>query len=171
MSKLNKPIGKVRYPDKTSINLLMRDNSVRDPKFQIILFVIFAVVLALFVKFLVVDKLAEAYDAEKAYTQMQTQIDQLRASNEKYDQVREEYSHYGNGYLNDEEKIEQNRMAMMRVIQRNVISKSEIQSVEISGNVATLTIDNIRLKTVSDIVASLEDDRYRFLCNSFYSRH
>lgn len=71
---------------------------------------------------------------------MQTQIDQLRASNEKYDQVREEYSHYGNGYLNDEEKIEQNRMAMMRVIQRNVISKSEIQSVEISGNVATLTI-------------------------------
>ena len=93
MSKLNKPIGKVRYPDKTSINLLMRDNSVRDPKFQIILFVIFAVVLALFVKFLVVDKLAEAYDAEKAYTQMQTQIDQLRASNEKYDQVREEYSH------------------------------------------------------------------------------
>lgn len=158
MSKLNKPIGKVRYPDKTSINLLMRDNSVRDPKFQIILFVIFAVVLALFVKFLVVDKLAEAYDAEKAYTQMQTQIDQLRASNEKYDQVREEYSHYGNGYLNDEEKIEQNRMAMMRAIQRNVISKSEIQSVEISGNVATLTIDNIRLKTVSDIVASLEDD-------------
>lgn len=158
MSKLNKSIGKVRYPDKTSINLLMRDNSVRDPKFQIILFVIFAVVLALFVKFLVVDKLAEAYDAEKAYTQMQTQIDQLRASNEKYDQVREEYSHYGNGYLNDEEKIEQNRMAMMRVIQRNVISKSEIQSVEISGNVATLTIDNIRLKTVSDIVASLEDD-------------
>ncbi len=112
----------------------------------------------MFVKFLVVDKLAEAYDAEKAYTQMQTQIDQLRASNEKYDQVREEYSHYGNGYLNDEEKIEQNRMAMMRVIQRNVISKSEIQSVEISGNVATLTIDNIRLKTVSDIVASLEDD-------------
>ncbi len=100
----------------------------------------------MFVKFLVVDKLAEAYDAEKAYTQMQTQIDQLRASNEKYDQVREEYSHYGNGYLNDEEKIEQNRMAMMRVIQRNVISKSEIQSVEISGNVATLTIDNIRLK-------------------------
>ena len=158
MSKLNKPIGKVRYPDKTSINLLMRDNSVRDPKFQIILFVIFAVVLALFVKFLVVDKLAEAYDAEKAYTQMQTQIDQLRASNEKYDQVREEYSHYGNGYLNDEEKIEQNRMAMMRVIQRNVISKSEIQSVEISGNVATLTIDNIRLKLFSDIVASLEDD-------------
>ena len=112
----------------------------------------------MFVKFLVVDKLAEAYDAEKAYTQMQTQIDQLRASNEKYDQVREEYSHYGNGYLNDEEKIEQNRMAMMRVIQRKVISKSEIQSVEISGNVATLTIDNIRLKTVSDIVASLEDD-------------
>lgn len=49
-------------------------------------------------------------------------------------------------------------MAMMRAIQRNVISKSEIQSVEISGNVATLTIDNIRLKTVSDIVASLEDD-------------
>ena len=72
--------------------------------------------------------------------------------------MREEYSHYGNGYLNDEEKIEQNRMAMMRAIQRNVISKSEIQSVEISGNVATLTIDNIRLKTVSDIVASLEDD-------------
>ncbi len=158
MSRLNQPIGKVRYPDKTSINLLMQDKSVRDPKFQIILFVLFALILALFVKFMVIDKLAEAYEAEKAYTQMQTQIDQLRASNEKYDQVREEYSHYGNGYLNDEEKAEQDRMAMMRVIKSNVITKSEIQSVEISGNVATLTIDNIRLRTVSDIVASLEKD-------------
>lgn len=158
MSRLNQPIGKVRYPDKTSINLLMQDKSVRDPKFQIILFVLFALILALFVKFMVIDKLAEAYEAEKAYTQMQTQIDQLSASNEKYDQVREEYSHYGNGYLNDEEKAEQDRMAMMRVIKSNVITKSEIQSVEISGNVATLTIDNIRLRTVSDIVASLEKD-------------
>lgn len=158
MSRLNQPIGKVRYPDKTSINLLMQDKSVRDPKFQIILFVLFALILALFVKFMVIDKLAEAYEAEKAYTQMQTQIDQLRASNEKYDQVREEYSHYGNGYLNDEEKAEQDRMAMMRVIKSNVITKSEIQSVEISGNVATLTIDNIRLRTVSEIVASLEKD-------------
>ncbi|WP_419023434.1 hypothetical protein [Emergencia sp.] len=158
MSRLNQPIGKVRYPDKTSINLLMQDKSVRDPKFQIILFVLFALILAIFVKFMVIDKLAEAYEAEKAYTQMQTQIDQLSASNEKYDQVREEYSHYGNGYLNDEEKAEQDRMAMMRVIKSNVITKSEIQSVEISGNVATLTIDNIRLRTVSDIVASLEKD-------------
>ena len=158
MSRLNQPIGKVRYPDKTSINLLMQDKSVRDPKFQIILFVLFALILAIFVKFMVIDKLAEAYEAEKAYTQMQTQIDQLSASNEKYDQVREEYSHYGNGYLNDEEKAEQDRMAMMRVMKSNVITKSEIQSVEISGNVATLTIDNIRLRTVSDIVASLEKD-------------
>ena len=158
MSRLNQPIGKVRYPDKTSINLLMQDKSVRDPKFQILLFVLFALILALFVKFMVIDKLAEAYEAEKAYTQMQTQIEQLRASNEKYDQVREEYSHYGNGYLNDEERAEQDRLAMMRVIKSTVISKSGIQSVEISGNVATLTIDNIRLRTVSDIVASLEKD-------------
>lgn len=158
MSRLNQPIGKVRYPDKTSINLLMQDKSVRDPKFQIVLFVLFTLILALFVKFMVVDKLTEAYEAEKAYTQMQTQIDQLRASNEKYDRVREEYSHYGNGYLNDEEKAEQDRMAMMRVIKKNVISRAEIQSVEISGNVATLTIDNIRLKTVSDIVATVEED-------------
>ena len=158
MSRLNQPIGKVRYPDKTSINLLMQDKSVRDPKFQILLFVLFALILALFVKFMVIDKLAEAYEAERAYTQMQTQIEQLRASNEKYDQVREEYSHYGNGYLNDEERAEQDRLAMMRVIKSTVISKSGIQSVEISGNVATLTIDNIRLRTVSDIVASLEKD-------------
>ncbi len=158
MSRLNQPIGKVRYPDKTSINLLMQDKSVRDPKFQILLFVLFTLILALFVKFMVIDKLAEAYEAERAYTQMQTQIEQLRASNEKYDQVREEYSHYGNGYLNDEERAEQDRLAMMRVIKSTVISKSGIQSVEISGNVATLTIDNIRLRTVSDIVASLEKD-------------
>lgn len=158
MSRLNQPIGKVRYPDKTSINLLMQDKSVRDPKFQILLFVLFALILGVFVKFMVIDKLAEAYEAERAYTQMQTQIEQLRASNEKYDQVREEYSHYGNGYLNDEERAEQDRLAMMRVIKSTVISKSGIQSVEISGNVATLTIDNIRLRTVSDIVASLEKD-------------
>lgn len=154
----SKPIGKSKYPDKTSINLLMQDKSGGDPKFQIVIFVIFALILAVFVKFMVIDKLAEAYEAQRLYEQTQAQIDQLKAANEKYDEVREKYSHYGNGYLNDEEKAEQDRVDMMDVIKKNVISRSDIQSVEISGNVATLTIDNIRLNVVSEIVAAVEQN-------------
>ena len=164
MSKLtgkltNKKIGKVKYPSKTSLNLLIQEKSAAsNPKVQIAIFVVFIILLLVFVKFMVVDRLVDASRAQSAYEQMQSDIAELKTANEDYDKVREQYSHYGNGYLNEEEKAESDRAFMLNLIDEKVLSAADIQSIEISGNVATLTINDITLRTVSGIVADLEAD-------------
>jgi len=153
----SKKIGKKeKFPEKTSINLLINEKDHTDPKLQIVLFVVFLIILAVFVKFMVVDLVVDSYKAQNNYETMQSQISQLKAGNKDYSKIRAEYSHYGNGYLNDEEKSELSRETMMSVINDNVLSSADIQGIDIAGNVAKVTVDGIRLKTVSGIVSSLE---------------
>lgn len=156
--KLNKPIGKTKYPEKTSLNLVEKAKTQSKPGVQILLFVIFLVLLAVFVKFMVVDKLVEAYEAETAYMTMQNQIAQLQEANKDYEKVREEYSHYGNGYLNDAERAERDRMEMLKIIDRHVVRRAKVETIEIAENAASLTINEIGLKTVAAMVADLEDE-------------
>lgn len=161
---LNKSIGKPKFPTKVKLNLAQEERSVKNPKAQIGIFVIFLLLLGVFVKFMVVDKLSEAASAQRAYQNMQNQIQLLKEQNNSNKEVREKYSHYGYGYLSDEEKIEQDRMEILDLIGSVAISRADIQKVEISANVATITIDKIQLKTVSAIVEDLEaDERVSFV--------
>ncbi|MGF6376143.1 hypothetical protein M2140_001214 [Clostridiales Family XIII bacterium PM5-7] len=158
MGKLSKKkVGKIKYPEKTSINLAISDRDAGETKLPVLFFVIFLIVLMVFVKFMVIDKLAAANDARKAYQEMQYSIGELKEQNAIYDEVKADYSHYGNGYLNEEERIEQDRLEIINAISKKVLPKANISSLQISGNVATLTIANTRLSVVSEIVAALED--------------
>lgn len=160
MSNLgNKKIGKIKYPDKTSINLATAGREKGENKLPILFFVIFLIILLVFVKFMVIDKLSEAYQVKQEYEQMESLIGQLKDGNKEYDEVKAKYSHYGNGYLNEEEGAEQDRLKIVNLISNKVLPQASVSSLQISGNVATLTIDNTRLSVVSQVVATLEDDK------------
>lgn len=153
-----KKISPDAYPKKTSLNLAMKEQDGRDPKIQIGIFAGFLVFLAVFTKFAVIDKLSESFQAQSAYADLQNQIAQLKEYNSDYDSIREEYSHYSNGYLNDDEKALQDRMDVLALLEKDVMQQASVQSVSVSGNTVTLTINNITLDVVSQIVATLEAD-------------
>lgn len=146
---------KEKYPEKTSVNLLFKEKEYTDPKYQIIIFVIFLIILGVFVKFMVIDLITDAAKAQSDYSNMQTNISQLQEHNKDYAKIRKEYSKYGNGYLNDDEKSEVDRATIMSVINDNI--STDITSIDISGNVAKVTVDGVSLKTVSSIVSDIED--------------
>lgn len=149
---------KNKYPEKTTINLVMNKTNNDNKTIQIALFVIFLVALAAFVKFGVIDVLGEGFAQRDRYEQYQAQLTELQNANANYDAIREEYSHYGNGYLNDEEKALNDRLEIIRLVEADVMSRANVQSLVIQGNNISLTIDNIRLSTVSGIVKTLEDE-------------
>jgi hypothetical protein len=146
---------KEKYPEKTSVNLLFKEKEYTDPKYQIIIFVIFLIILGVFVKFMVIDLITDATKAQNDYSNMQSNISQLQENNKDYAKIRKEYSKYGNGYLNDDEKSEVDRATIMSVINDNI--STDITSIDISGNVAKVTVDGVSLKTVSSIVSDIED--------------
>ena len=153
-----KKLGKEKYPEKTAINLIMKDKGLSDPKYQMIVFVIFLVILLAFIKFMVVDLIVDSLKAQSSYQNMKSTISELQQKNTDYEEVRAEYSHYGNGYLNDEERAERNRESMMNVIDSDVLSAANIQGIDISKNVAKVTVSGVSLNTVSSIVKSLENE-------------
>lgn len=153
-----KKLGREKFPEKTSINLIIKEKGLADPKYQIIVFAIFLVILAVFVKFMVVDLVMDSMKAQSEYQSTKDTIAELRDKNSDYEAVRAEYSHYGNGYLNDEERAERNRQSMMNLIDSDVLSKASITGIDISGNIAKVTVTGVSLNTVSAIVDILEKE-------------
>ncbi|MGN1023500.1 MAG: hypothetical protein ACI4OJ_08380 [Lachnospiraceae bacterium] len=161
MSALDKEIhlGKSqKYPDKTSINLLYVEDHGKQNRTAIGLFAVYLVLLGLFTRFGVICQLQKINDMESEYNSLQNQVDTLEAQNVDYDAVRADYSHYGNGYLNDDEKAQQDRMKILDVIEDKLLPSDALQDITISQNTATLTINSEKLKNVSEIVADLESE-------------
>jgi len=147
---------KQKLPQKTSMNLLVQESMTAGSSKSIIAFIVFILLLAVFMKFGVINQITKANKAQNAYETMQSDIANLHESNKDYDKVRAEYSHYGNGYLTDDEKLNQDVMDILGVVDNHVLKQSSIESVTISNNLAMITISNTTLNSVSKIVADLE---------------
>lgn len=148
--------GSGRYPEKRTINLLYREPD-ENRKFTLILFGLFLIFLVLFAKFLVIDQLQRVNEAESRYNQLQSNISRLKEENQVYDKVQKEYSRYGNAALTEKEAAWQDRMDMLDALYRVVPDTTDITAVTIEGNRAELTLDQVQLKEVSTVVASLEN--------------
>lgn len=147
-----------KFPSKKSINLLIREKHTRQNVAALLLFGVYLVLLYFFVRYGVQAQLAKIDSLQAAYNRMEDMVEDAKAANSDYEAVRAEYSHYGNGYLNDEEKAEQDRMEILQIIEDNLFDKDALQTISITGNVATLTINSEKLANVSEIVQKLEEE-------------
>ena len=153
-----KKITKDRYPEKTSINLVMKEQEQGNWKAQLSIFAVFLVLLGVFVRVEVVGRLNSVMEASAQYNDMQSQIAAFQQYNEDYEQVEEAYSHYSNNYLTEEEKALQDRLQIFEMLETYVMPHAQIQSIEISENTVTVIISRTNLNIVSSIVAMLEGD-------------
>ena len=150
--------GQNKYPKKTSVNLCIVESHLRQNIISLLVFAAFMCVVLVFVRIFVMGQYAEVDKMEQAYNSRQQELTDLRDSNSNYEEVRADYSHYGNGYLNDEETIEQDRLEILKVVEDKLLPAGALENISIDGNTATLTIKNKKLANVSDIVASLEEN-------------
>ncbi len=149
--------GAVMAPQASAINLFIVEKHTKQNLIAIGLFMVYLVLLGLFTKYMIIDQLAVIDRMERAYQDRQQTLEDIKNENSIYEEVRAEYSHYGNGYLNDEERALEDRMEILKVIEEQLLSKDALQNIAITDNVATLTINSEKLANVSQIVASLED--------------
>ena len=142
-------------PKKNAINLLQQEKDPARTVFELVVFGLFLVVLAVATKFLVIDQIQKVNVAESAYNREEDTLKQLRDANNVYNDVNSKYVHYGDGDLTDEESARQDRAEIMKVIDQYVVVNSGIQSISIEDNTATLMIDRTTLSEVAGVVAAL----------------
>ena len=155
-SILNKQIGKSKYPVKTSINLMVVEKHTGRNIRSVLVFAAFMVARAFFTRYMVIDKIMDISNRESRYNQQEDLLEKLKTSNQVYDQVRAEYSHYDNSYLSDDERSLQDRMEILRIIEDELLKRDALQNISISGNSAVLTVNAGKLSNIAQIVGKLE---------------
>lgn len=161
-----KELGKVqigrsgKYPSKKTINLMYHEHDTQDRIFTIVLFVLFMIFLYFFSRYGVAAQLARADAAEANYSRMEQNLEKMKEANSQYASVRADYSHYGNGYLNDEELSRQDRVTMLNVIDERVHAAGGIQTIQIQDNIAVITVGVTDAQRLPDIILSLEGSEY-----------
>lgn len=151
-----KKLTKDRYPEKTSINLVMKEQDGGNWKIQIVMFAIFLVLLGVFVRVEVIGRLDRVMEASAQYGDLQSQISALQEYNKDYEEIEEAYSHYSNNYLTEEERALQDRLQIFEILEAYVMAYAQVQSMNISDNTVTVVIAKTDLNMVSSIVAMLE---------------
>ncbi len=152
---------KKKYPVKTSVNLLYRERSDISPLQAVLAVAVFSVLLALFTKFAVIDRLAASARALQEAEELEMKVAMLEQSNSDYDDVLREYQHYyftvtDSGSVQAETFVD--CLDLFELLETEFINKAGIQTVNLMGNVLTINLTDINLERASVIAKSLSEN-------------
>ena len=145
-------------PSKVLMNLCYPRTNGQHALKSLAFFAVYLVLLAAFTRFLVCGELQRADRAEAKYAAAEQSLETIQDANAVYAEVRAQYSHYGNGYLNEAEKALPDRIDALDTIDRCISSHGSIQSLQISGTEASVSLQMSDGSHLSEILAALESD-------------
>ena len=159
MAKSNKKtVMRGHAPTKRSINLATVGETSIDLKLAIPAIILIVIAAVAFSKFAVVDRMLAASDAEHEVSRLQALVDDGYEEINSYGDLTETYAHYTYSGMTDEELSLTDRIAVMEIIERDVMSEAEVTGWSISGNVVTLPITGITLQHINLIIQKLEEE-------------
>ena len=154
--KLSRATSKKKVePSKRTLNLAIRERRYPDPKKWIPGVLVVILLAALFAKFAVVDRYAKLDEAEKERSDKKATLEDTRAQYADYDEVRERYNMYS--YEGFDRTIA-NRLDVMDLLKRDVFPVCEVQSLSVSGKTISLSVTDLNLSQISQLIATLEGE-------------
>lgn len=152
------------YPTKTEINLMKAEVTRGSNVVTVLLFLVFLALLAIFVKFAVVDPLSEGANSSRQVADARTHLDELKAENESYPELAKEYSKYVVTGLTEDEANLADRNELIDLLSDTVMGAAHLSSVKVSGNSVVVTCVGVGLQDISELVQELEqDDRVAYV--------
>ena len=154
--KLSRATSKKKVePSKRTLNLAVRERRYPSPKKWIPGVLVVILLAALFAKFAVVDRYAKLNEAEAALAEKQATLEATRAQYADYDEVQERYNMYS--YEGFDRTIA-NRLDVMDLLKRDVFPVCEVQSLSVSGKTINLSVTDLNLSQISQLIATLEGE-------------
>lgn len=139
------------YPSKTYMNLSVAKAGSRISTRSIPLIVVLVVILGLIIKFGVIDFYARVGQAEAALEQQRVQLEEMNTAIAGYDELLEEYESYDTEHLAPDASTV-SAMSVMEMVQKVVVPHASIESIDLSGNVLTMSVKDINLNSTSTLV-------------------
>lgn len=164
---LNKPIGgskKIKYPDKEVINFIKDEKKKSDGK-ALLVFTLFMAALLVFIYFGVIRQLQKINEAEAAYKQTVSELNDLKEKNEAMADIEEEYNSRIEMYYSEEEAEYSNRKEIIDMISEDVLPYLDNVTVDVSSdNQITIIANQADFSSISQVLDILEaDDRVYYV--------
>lgn len=145
-------------PNKKTMNLVILEKNDNSKVTDIVLIVLLVIVLALFVKFGVLDIYNKKKAAQEEVDAAQVELDQNRELLTRYEAVFEKFSHYFKAFLNEDELKLVDRIELIDMLNEHLFNVAEMQSVNISGNTIGITFYDVTLEQVGQLAQDLSDN-------------
>ena len=145
-----------QYPSKTSINLVVTDDSTQFTPRTAVMLVLVLLFAAVFCKFAVIDVMGAASQAESRVSAAQAQLSALQAANADYNEVQAAYDKIGVSGLSADERALADRGDVIELIENTASQLGSLQAVRVSGNTMELQFSDRSLHDVSRLMQVLE---------------
>ena len=145
-----------QYPSKTSINLVVTDDSTQFTPRTAVMLVLVLLFAVVFCKFAVIDVMGAASQAESRVSAAQAQLSTLQAANADYNEVQAEYDKIGVSGLSEDERALADRGDVIELIEKTASQLGSLQAVRVSGNTMELQFSDRTLHDVSRLMQVLE---------------
>ena len=147
---------KTSYPVKTTLNLMVMERPAAQLKRMAPYIAVLAVLIALFCKFAVIDRLSAATRAENEAQAAERQLEQVQAQLVDYDAVNEEYTRYFSEALGaSRAEMPLDVMEALALVEGHVMNQTNISSLDFEGDAVTMRIFRAGLDRASDLYAEL----------------
>lgn len=152
-------IGGSKYPSKKRINLYHQQINKKAVVFRFLMTVFLVTLAYVCVYFFVIAPIKQTEHMEQLYQNMELQLEELRASNLRLDEISAEYAHYGDACLNEEEKQLPSRLRMLETLKTVVFPLcTRITSVSITGDKMEITCVLSNGAALSEVIRQIEAD-------------
>lgn len=149
---------KIRYPSKTEMNLYFPVRDGNSPEIVIPAAILLALIVALFTKFCVLDRLEKVRLAQRELDTLQIRLSELDEQLETFEQTREDYYRYTRAYMTEGDAQTVDRLEIIAMLERNVPAYADYDTVTISGNSVVLKLYSAALDNVAVLQRVLEKD-------------
>ena len=161
MSKQEQSRRSIRLPQKTGINMNMREK--RTGKYVTVIVGVCLILLCagLVAKFGVIDQYRRLSDAQGAYTRVHQQYVDTEAQLEDYDRILAEYRTYSMDWMTGSEDSKKNYVAVDRqdvldLVESEMMPRGTVKSVTVRDDSLVVTMGGMTLDQISAMFADIE---------------
>lgn len=149
------------FLQKHTINLMYTERERgNNPKYVIPLGVVLFVLIILFTKFMVIDKVGAAMRAEAEIQSVRTQTEALREENRDYEKIKAEYNRYSTAAYNDAELALIGVNHVLTLLDHRILQRADMESCVYENNVLNVAVSGVSLQETAEIVSVLYQDPY-----------
>ena len=143
------------FPSKTTMNLAMREEGSIPRKKLIPALLLLAVLICLFGKFAVADRINQVHISEQKSQIVLNQKASLENALKDYDEVKAKYARYSDQDLPEERQGTVSRTVMLDILEQKIMPVSRVNNLAIAGNLMSLELEEISLQTATSVVDQL----------------